>query len=269
MEFRDFPILRLNVMLDDPLRSRRLEHLGDGEFGLGINNIDMSPSFFRHSTDVYGRNWILIVDNRMDSTRAWEEVLPFLESMIDKQPEGAEGSIWQTQGENTVAQQYTKYPTLLKNALNRLNLISPESASDENRTSLKTALNQAYNVLFSRRDPGGVILLSNHVKDAQGLHRIANRSTNTRFPLVVLRPTSDRLPPNHALRDHPGVNIQNFRNFKVNNIWDHYRRNLRHHYTAITRSNLQYQPSSMWREYQLRFYHLDRTVRYNSGFLFQ
>jgi hypothetical protein len=266
MDFSDFPIVRMNVLVEDPLQTDRFEHLSDQDLGISVDNQDILPSLLRHTGDVYGRNWIILVDNRIPNNRVWEEIRPFLESVIDSSPEESEGGVWRTVGENPIAQNFTAYETLLNNSLNRLSLYG--TAPSENSRSLATALNQAYNALFSLRGPGGIILVSRHLRNASGLRRIANRSMNSHYPLVVVNPSSGSLPDSHPFEVTDTIKTMNFKNLNKNKIWTTYRNALRHHYTAIYRSNLRFQPSSLWQEFQLRIYYFDRTGRHNSGFLF-
>jgi hypothetical protein len=266
MDFSDFPIVRMNVLLNDPLESNRFEYLSDKDFGLSVENRDMLPSLLRRSGDVYSRHWILVVDNRLRNERAWEELRPFLEQVIGEAPEGSRGSIWRSQAESVVAQSFTKFRTPLENALNRLNLYEPVP-SDTN--VLGTVLNRAYDTLFSLKGPGGVIVFSNHLNEEQGaLKQIAQRSLNSGYPLVTVSPSPDTLGPDHPLTDRLTVQNLNFGNLETNKVWSEYKDSLRHHYTTIYRSNLGFQPSSLWRNYELRFYYFDRIQRHNSGFLF-
>lgn len=265
MDFGDFPVVRMNVQLNDPLRSQRFKELDDKNFGIEVENLEMVPSLLRPAGDVYGRSWIVVVDNRLSNERIWEEVRPFLEDVITEAPDDSRGSLWKVRGENVVAQGFTDFNTLLENELNRLNFYDP-FGSDR---SLGNVLHRAYDTLFSLRDPGGVILFSNHLERSPGtLEDVANRSVNTGYPLAVIDPSASELPESHPFVGPPTVDVLNFDDLETKNVWSPYRNALKHHYTAIYRSNLRYQPSSLWRGYELQFYYFDRVARHTSGFLF-
>lgn len=266
MNFSDFPIIRLNVLLNDPLESNRFEHLTDKDFGFSVENRDMLPSLLRRSGEVYDRHWILIVDNRLSNERAWEELLPFLESVVNVAPDDSRGSVWRTRTEPVVAQGFTRFRTPLENALNRLDLHEPD-ASDE--SVLSDVLHRAYDTLFSLNGPGGVIVFSDQLdEELESLRAITQRSVNSGYPLVTVSPNPRSLDSDHPLTDRPTVRNMNFGTLDAGRVWSQYRDSLRNHYTAIYRSNLGYQPSSLWRDYELRFYYFDRTQRHISGFLF-
>jgi hypothetical protein len=265
MDFEDFPIVRLNVLLNDPLRSQRFKNLGDRDFGVSVNNLDMMPSLLRPAGDVYGRSWIMVVDNRLARERIWEETRPFLEDLVGKSPDGSRGSLWKVRGEEVVAQGFTDFETLVKNELNRLNFYGPNGST----RSPADVLHRAYDTLFSLRKPGGVIFFSNHVNEnPEALESIANRSVNNGYPLAVINPSSSNLPGTHPFVGPPTVDVFNFDDLEAEKVWSLYREALAHHYTAIYRSNLRYQPSSLWRNYELQFYYFDRVGRHQSGFLF-
>lgn len=225
----------------------------------------MMPSLLRPAGDVYGRSWILVVDNRIARERIWEELRPFLEDVVGQSPEGSRGSLWKVRGENVVAQGSTDFETLVENELHRLNFFD----FDESSQGLADVLHRAYDTLFSFRKPGGVILFNNHLEDdSDGLGPIANRSMNSGYPLALISPSSEDLPSTHPFVGPPTVNVLNYDELDTENVWDPYRDALGHHYTAIYRSNLRYQPSSLWRNYELQFYYFDRVGRHQSGFLF-
>ncbi len=266
MDFSDFPIVRMNVLLNDPLESNRFEYLNDKDFGMSVENRDMVPSLLRRSGNVYERHWILIVDNRLSNERAWDELLPFLEKVVITAPDDSRGSLWRTRGEDLLVHSFTRLRTPLENALNRLDLHEMDSSEG---SLLTDALNRAYDTLFSLKGPGGVIVFSNHLSQEQeSLLPIAQRSVNSGYPLVTVSPSPDSLESAHPLTDRPTIRNLNFESLDTEEVWSQYRDSLRNHYTAIYRSNLRFQPSSVWRDYELRFYYFDRVQRYNSGFLF-
>ncbi|MFB6345340.1 MAG: hypothetical protein ABEK50_06165 [bacterium] len=268
-DFADFPVIRANLVLRDPLHSERFEHLDDKNFGLSVNNLDILPSFLRHTRRTYGNDWILLIDNRISRMRAWEEVEPFLERLINRAPAGTRGSLWSVKDEEVVKQSFTEYPVELTNSLNRLNFYSGKSVTTGD-TLLARRLHQAFNILFSRRSSGGIIVVSRRLPESSpALERVYNRAINNSVPVAFVNPSINP-PPSKILhqRAYP-LRYQNFGQLSVQDIWKHYKNYQNRHYTAIYRSNLRFQPSSLWRNVEFRFHYFDRVHRYRGGFLIE
>lgn len=266
-DFSDFPVIRGNVVLQDPLYTHRFEHLGDQDLEIDVNGYDILPSILRHTEEPYGNDWILLVDNRISRIRAWEEIRPFLETVIDRSPDGTRGSLWTVDGSSVVQQSFSPSSTVLTNALNGVDIFSAQGV-DRGDTLLAHRIHQAFDRLFSRRSSGGVIVVSRHVNDArQALKRVGNRSLNNGIPIHFVSPSASTLEPKSAITGNPSMFYQNFRDLNVNRIWNSYRSYQNKHYTVIYRSNLRFQASSLWRRFEFGFHYLDRIYRYDGGFL--
>lgn len=266
-DFSDFPVVRGNLILEDPLRSHRFEHLRDKNLGIDVNGYDILPSVLRHTKKTYGNDWILLVDNRISNLRAWEEVRPFLEKIVNRSPDGTKGSLWTVTGSSVIAQSFTSYPTVIENALNQVKFYSTPDG-DRGDTLLARRLNQAFRTLFARRSSGGIIVLTRNAEEtASGLRRIANRAMNNSTPVFVINPSARSLSEDNVIARTPAMYHQNFGNLNVRRLWERYRSYQNHHYTVIYRSNLRYQASSLWRNFEFSFHYFDRVYRYQGGFL--
>lgn len=266
-DFSDFPIVRGNVIVQDPLRSHRFEHLGDRNLEINVNGLDILPSILRHTRSTYGNDWIILVDNRISEIRAWEEIRPYMETLIDRSPEGTRGSLWTVAGPSVVEQPFTDLSTKLKNTLNQLDFY-PVSQSTQSDTMLPRRIHQAFNTLFSRRSSGGIIVLSRNLDRAtNGFRRVMNRAMNNSTPVFFVNPSAQEFQQEALIDGSAGVFYQHFGDLNVGRLWNRYRSFQNHHYTIVYRSNLRYQASSLWRDFELGFHYFDRVFRYHGGFL--
>lgn len=264
-QFEDFPILRMNLLLDDTWRSDQFRHLTDRNLRVRIENQEVLPSYLRHAGDVYARNWILLVDNRFREPGRWDEIRPYLQRVLEAAPLNSRGSLWSVSGERVVLEPFTEQHLLLQNALERVDLHPADETSPD--TILPARVHGALDVGFGQRGPLGILLVTTHsMREHAGWTRVANRLRNNGIPLVTINPTVRDRPGDHPLAP-PVSQYQNLGSLDEHALWTFYRERLRRHYTALYRSPLSFQPSSEWRRCELVFQVLGSVQRHDCGYL--
>lgn len=269
LDVRRFPVVRLDLILEDANRTGRFTHLTDRELTIDVDGRKVLPGLLRPSHSLYSPHWIMIVDNRVDQRQRWEEIRPSLIDFIEGAPSDALGAVWKSSSEqNQVIQQgFTRKNILLRNALRRMDVeVGPSSRAD---TVLPELINSALDVSFRNRGPTGIILVSSQIPtDGKSFKQVSQRLKNNRVPLVLVNPTNQRLDPDYPLRAIPENRYHDFYNLdELSRGWDFYQDILRSHYTIVYKSSLDFQQSNEWRPYQLTFHYFDQTNRYSNAFL--
>jgi tetratricopeptide (TPR) repeat protein len=264
-KFENYPVVSMNLIITDPLKSGRYKQLSDRSLGITVENMTALPSLLRPSQDVYNAGWIIIVDNRFDSEQTWREQQLFLEKLITDAPEKSHGTIWQIDGE-VVVHPYSSSRTSLRNALQT---IFPSTRPvSEGDTRVAYYLEQALNNSFARRGPTGIILVSQNLPDSgTEILRLARRSRNNFVPLIIINPSIDPLPPEYPLNREGEAVYINYDNMRTDVAWNFYNDMLAHHYTAIFRSPIIRLQSGEWDTYEFVFHYMNRKYRFECGYL--
>ncbi|MGM0380656.1 MAG: hypothetical protein ACQEP7_01600 [bacterium] len=264
--FENYPVIRLNLIIDDPLRSDRFRTMGDHDFGVHISNQESLPSFLRRTRQIFTPTWYLVVDNRFASVSLWEEMRAYLEKIITNAPDDTRGSILELARQKTV-QGLTDSRVYLRNALNSI-LLHEEQKPGDNDQVMVEYLDRIFDLATARRGPVGIILFSPHLqKNQQEFARLANRARNNKTPLVVISPSSTPLPQNHHLKAADEILTQNFTNLDSLRVWDFYETNINRHFTAVFRSPVGVLEHARWMDLALEFRYLNRVYNFDGGYV--
>ncbi|MFB6357015.1 MAG: hypothetical protein ABEJ65_10935 [bacterium] len=266
ISFRDFPRIRMNLILEDPLRSGRFEYLVDSSLAINVEAYEMLPSYLRHTSEMFGSGWIMVVDNRVRSKARMERVNRFLGKFISKAPEGSRGAIWKITGDPVVVNS-TERKTLLRNNLFQIEpSITEEIRTD---TALPSLMELAFNSSFSRYSVTGIVVVSENLRgNYRKWRKLARRARNSHLPLIVINPDVAHLPANHPLNETANAYYMDLAHLQTEGAWKYYRRHLRHHYSLMYRSNAAYMESTEVRNYLLNFHYLGREYKYQNSFMF-
>lgn len=263
--FDDYPIIRLNLIIDDPLGGYRFLNLQDDDFGIHIEEQKSLPSFLRPTRNIFPPAWYLIVDNRFQSEPMWEKMKGYLEEVIGKMPDDTRGSIIELGAEETV-QGLTNSRVRLRNALNSIGLQGEKAPGVEDEP-LVDYLDRVFDLATGRRGPVGVILFSPHLrKDREAFERLAGRARNNKAPLVVISPSPDPLPSEHSFRGVDEILTQNFTNLEAAKAWRFYNQNINHHFTAVFRSPIAVLEHAEWKDFTLKIHYFNREYDFDGSY---
>ena len=264
--FENYPIIRLNLIVDDPLRSDRFRDLKDRDLGIRVEGREARPSFLRPTRDIFSPAWFLLVDNRFQSEALWEEMRQYLEEIIARAPEDSRGSVIDL-GQEETRQGLTDSAVQLRDALNSI-LPAGEPDLPEEDPVLDEYLDRLFDLATSRRGPVGIILFSPHLEEnREQFERFANRARNNKVPLIVISPSSEPLSEGHHFRQVEEILLQDFTNLEAAKAWRFYNRNINRHLSAVFRSPIAVLEHAEWRDLELEIHYFDRVYEFDGGYL--
>ncbi len=266
-QFEDYPVIRMNLLLRDPLRSSRFQHLSDNNLGIKVEGFEALPSYLRKTRSYYTPGWIILVDNCFKSRERWDEIRPFIEKLITRAPDDTEGTIWKVYSENNfVVAPMTGSKIKLRNRLNSMHPYKKGKKFDP--VQLRNYLHRTVNGAFRRRGPTGIIVVSTRIdNEGSQFNRLARRLRNNGLPLTIINPSISKMSSSSPLLSHGNTLYMNFSNLSTGQVWQNYNRTLQHHYTTVYRSPLNALESGAWRKFEYSFHYLDVIYRFSGGYL--
>ncbi len=268
INFLNYPVMRMNFIIRDPLMSSRFQHLGDKNFGIEIQERKALPSLLRPTRNQYGPSWVMVVDDAFESRTQWEEIQHFLLDVINGAPADSQGSIWSVHGfPRPTVQTRTRHRTLLRNAIARSHPYRQSISSD---TVFEETLHRALDYGFRRRGSLGVILVTPRLVDypeTEELQRLANRLRNNAVPFVIVNPTVESIPDDFSLLEVGDAEQMNLAELSVSRTWSDYNQVLRGHYTGIFRSPIDIMRPGDWRRYALSLHYMNSIFRFSGRYL--
>ncbi len=262
----DYPVIRMNLHLADPLQTGRFEYLVDRNVGVTVEELRALPSLLRPTREYFSPSWILILDEGYIDDAGWREVRPQLNRLVEQAPQDSRGSLWSVDNHPTPAIQPSTYS---RESLNyRMNQQQPQRILDPlSDETFKELLNNAIDLGFGWRGPTGIIVVSSRFNDLRGDYgRIARRLRNNSMPLFVVDPGVAEPSSDNLLLTVGKGKFFNAATIDTEEIWESYNRRLSRHYTAVFRSPIDRIEPGAWRRYQLEFHYLDSIFRFTHGY---